>query len=76
MTARMVLEAGIALAHEAEEKEEEEKEGKENDNNVAVASSDVFCAPPRAGILTPAAALGNVLIDRLRNAGFTFEIEK
>jgi short subunit dehydrogenase-like uncharacterized protein len=29
--------------------------------------------PPRAGVLTPSTAIGNVLIDRLRTAGFTFD---
>ena len=30
--------------------------------------------PPRAGVLTPATALGMPLIERLRNAGMTFEV--
>jgi short subunit dehydrogenase-like uncharacterized protein len=32
--------------------------------------------PPRAGVLTPATAMGNVLIERLRGAGQTFEVER
>jgi len=32
--------------------------------------------PPRSGILTPAAAIGDVLIERLRAAGFTLEAEQ
>lgn len=63
MTARMVLEAGLALAslHDDDGKKKKE-EGK--------------VSPPSAGILTPAAALGHTLLGRLRAAGFTFEIEK
>lgn len=30
---------------------------------------------PPGGVLTPATAFGSVLVDRLRGAGFTFEIE-
>jgi short subunit dehydrogenase-like uncharacterized protein len=29
--------------------------------------------PPAAGVLTPSTAMGNVLINRLRAAGFTVE---
>lgn len=68
MTSRMVLEAGLALASEGDE-EEKNKAGKSVD-------SPFLSTPPRAGILTPAAALGNTLLGRLRDAGFTFEIEK
>ncbi|MDV3221538.1 saccharopine dehydrogenase family protein [Intrasporangium sp.] len=32
--------------------------------------------PDRAGVLTPATALGEVLVDRLRTQGFTFEVER
>jgi short subunit dehydrogenase-like uncharacterized protein len=32
--------------------------------------------PERAGVLTPAAAFGSVLVDRLRAAGMTFEAER
>jgi short subunit dehydrogenase-like uncharacterized protein len=32
--------------------------------------------PGRAGVLTPATALGTVLTDRLRTAGMTFEAER
>jgi short subunit dehydrogenase-like uncharacterized protein len=32
--------------------------------------------PPRAGVLTPATAMGNALIQRLRLAGQTFEVER
>jgi short subunit dehydrogenase-like uncharacterized protein len=32
--------------------------------------------PPRAGVLTPATAMGTALADRLRAAGFTFEVER
>jgi short subunit dehydrogenase-like uncharacterized protein len=32
--------------------------------------------PSRAGVLTPATALGNVLVERLRAAGQTFEVER
>lgn len=31
--------------------------------------------PPRAGVLTPATAMGEVLVDRLRAAGMTFAVE-
>ena len=31
--------------------------------------------PDRAGVLTPATALGSVLTDRLRAAGFQLEVE-
>jgi short subunit dehydrogenase-like uncharacterized protein len=31
--------------------------------------------PPRAGVLTPATAMGGVLAERLRAAGMTFEVE-
>jgi short subunit dehydrogenase-like uncharacterized protein len=30
--------------------------------------------PPRAGVLTPATAMGTVLVDRLRAAGQTLEV--
>lgn len=32
--------------------------------------------PPRAGVLTPATAMGDALIDRLRRAGQTLEVER
>jgi short subunit dehydrogenase-like uncharacterized protein len=32
--------------------------------------------PDRVGVLTPATALGDVLVDRLRAAGFTFTVER
>jgi short subunit dehydrogenase-like uncharacterized protein len=32
--------------------------------------------PDRAGVLTPATAMGSALIDRLRTAGMTFEVER
>ena len=32
--------------------------------------------PPRAGVLTPATALGKALVERLRAAGQTFEVER
>ena len=32
--------------------------------------------PHRAGVLTPATAMGDVLVDRLRTHGFTFEVER
>jgi short subunit dehydrogenase-like uncharacterized protein len=32
--------------------------------------------PPRAGVLTPATAMGDALIDRLRSAGQTLEVER
>jgi short subunit dehydrogenase-like uncharacterized protein len=32
--------------------------------------------PPRAGVLTPATAIGDTLIERLRRAGQTFEVER
>ena len=32
--------------------------------------------PERAGVLTPATALGDALVDRLRANGFTFEVER
>jgi short subunit dehydrogenase-like uncharacterized protein len=31
--------------------------------------------PPRAGVLTPATAMGDVLVERLRAAGMTFSVE-
>lgn len=66
MTARMVLEAGLALALEGDGGEKKKEGGKKKDSSSQLA----------AGILTPAAALGNTLLGRLRAAGFTFEIEK
>ena len=32
--------------------------------------------PQRAGVLTPATALGEVLVERLRGHGFTFQVER
>jgi short subunit dehydrogenase-like uncharacterized protein len=32
--------------------------------------------PPRAGVLTPATAMGNALVERLRRAGQTYEVER
>ena len=32
--------------------------------------------PLKAGVLTPATAMGHVLVDRLRACGFTFEVER
>ncbi len=32
--------------------------------------------PPRAGVLTPASAIGDVLVERLRSAGQTFEVQR
>jgi short subunit dehydrogenase-like uncharacterized protein len=32
--------------------------------------------PDRAGVLTPATAMGDVLVDRLRAHGFTFDVER
>ncbi|MGE5636956.1 MAG: saccharopine dehydrogenase family protein [Nocardioidaceae bacterium] len=32
--------------------------------------------PPRAGVLTPAVAMGDALVERLRAAGFRFEVER
>jgi short subunit dehydrogenase-like uncharacterized protein len=32
--------------------------------------------PARAGVLTPATAIGTTLVDRLKTAGFTFEVER
>ncbi len=32
--------------------------------------------PDRAGVLTPATAMGEVLVDRLRAQGFTFDVER
>jgi short subunit dehydrogenase-like uncharacterized protein len=32
--------------------------------------------PPRAGVLTPATAIGQPLVDRLRAQGFTFEVRR
>jgi short subunit dehydrogenase-like uncharacterized protein len=32
--------------------------------------------PRRAGVCTPATALGEVLVERLRAQGFTFEVER
>ena len=32
--------------------------------------------PSAAGVLTPATAMGTALVDRLRSAGFTFEVER
>jgi short subunit dehydrogenase-like uncharacterized protein len=33
-------------------------------------------SPARAGVLTPATAIGTSLVDRLRAAGFAFEVER
>jgi short subunit dehydrogenase-like uncharacterized protein len=40
---------------------------------VCLAQDDAI--PRRGGILTPAAAMGRRLIDRLRAAGMTFDVE-
>lgn len=32
--------------------------------------------PQRAGVLTPATALGEVLVDRLRSHGFTLQVDR
>ncbi|MCC6496842.1 MAG: enoyl-ACP reductase, partial [Propionibacteriaceae bacterium] len=32
--------------------------------------------PSRAGVLTPSTGLGDVLVERLRDQGFTFEVER
>jgi short subunit dehydrogenase-like uncharacterized protein len=32
--------------------------------------------PDRAGVLTPASAMGDALVDRLRAAGMTLEVER
>jgi short subunit dehydrogenase-like uncharacterized protein len=32
--------------------------------------------PPAAGILTPAAAMGDALTERLRRAGMTIEVDR
>jgi short subunit dehydrogenase-like uncharacterized protein len=32
--------------------------------------------PARAGVLTPATAMGDLLVERLRAAGFTFDVER
>jgi short subunit dehydrogenase-like uncharacterized protein len=32
--------------------------------------------PARTGVLTPATALGEVLVERLRGEGFTFDVER
>jgi short subunit dehydrogenase-like uncharacterized protein len=32
--------------------------------------------PLRAGVLTPSTAMGNALVDRLRAAGHTYEVEQ
>ena len=37
---------------------------------------DRAVTPQRAGVLTPATALGDVLADRLRKAGHTYEVER
>ena len=71
MTARMVLEAGLALAFQ----EEDGGKRKKNEGGGKKPTSS-FSPPPSAGILTPAAAMGHTLLERLRAAGFTFEIEK
>lgn len=65
MTARMVLEAGLALASSSQ-----------RDESKSSPSPSASASPPSAGILTPAAAMGHTLLGRLRAAGFTFEIEK
>jgi short subunit dehydrogenase-like uncharacterized protein len=39
-------------------------------------ASDGSRLPRRAGVLTPATAMGDVLADRLRAHGFTFEVER
>jgi len=37
---------------------------------------DAELLPPRAGVLTPATAMGDVLVERLRAAGQTFEVQR
>ena len=80
MTARMVLEAGLALASFQQEQGDEGKSKKQGGKSSSSPSSSppppLSTTPPSAGILTPAAALGHTLLGRLRAAGFTFEIEK
>ncbi len=37
---------------------------------------DTDILPARAGVLTPATAMGDVLVERLRGQGFTFEVDR
>jgi short subunit dehydrogenase-like uncharacterized protein len=37
---------------------------------------DVERLPQRAGVLTPATAMGDALVPRLRSAGQTFDVER
>lgn len=37
---------------------------------------DTDVLPERVGVLTPATAMGDVLVERLRGRGFTFEVER
>lgn len=78
MTARMVLEAGLALASFQQEQGDEGKAAKKLGGKSSPPPSPppLSTTPPSAGILTPAAAMGHTLLGRLRAAGFTFEIEK
>jgi short subunit dehydrogenase-like uncharacterized protein len=39
-------------------------------------ASDADRLPPRAGVLTPATAMGDALVERLRRAGQTFEVAR
>ena len=38
--------------------------------------STASSCPPRAGVLTPATAMGTALVDRLRAAGHTYDVER
>jgi short subunit dehydrogenase-like uncharacterized protein len=37
---------------------------------------DGAALPKRAGVLTPATAMGHVLVERLRAAGHTYDVER
>ena len=76
MTARMVLEAGLALAGFQQEEQNDAGKTKKGGKSPPSSPPSLLTPPPSAGILTPAAALGHTLLGRLRAAGFTFEVEK
>ena len=76
MTARMVLEAGLALAGFQQEEQNDAGQTKKGGKSPPSSPPSLLTPPPSAGILTPAAALGHTLLGRLRAAGFTFEVEK
>ena len=43
---------------------------------LSLAFDGEHAVPRRAGVCTPATALGEVLVDRLREHGFTFDVDE